>query len=92
MRARVDAGDDRGQWWWSRIIPIQSGAHQVDHMHAHSAAYPALSVAGMSESRRAPYRSTSVRDVVMRGRGIMARANGEAVEAAEVNGRPRCKS
>lgn len=88
MRARVDAGDGGGQWW-TRIIPIHSGAHQADHMHAHSAAYPALPVAGMSESRRAPHRNTSVRDVVMRGRGIVARANGEAAEA---NGRPRCKS
>lgn len=88
MRARVVAGDDGGRWW-TRIIPIHNGAHQADHMHAHSAAYPALSVAGMSESRRAPHRSTSVRDVVARGRGIMARANGEAVEA---DARPNCKS
>lgn len=88
MRARVDAGDDGGRWW-SRIIPTYDSAHQAHHMHAHSAAYPALPVAGMRESpRSAPYRSASVRDMVTRGRGIITHGNGEAAEA---NRRPKCR-
>lgn len=89
MRARVDAGGDRGRWW-TRIIPTYNSAYEVHHMHAHSAAYPALPVSGMSESpRRVPHRSALTRDMVMRGRRIMTQEDGATAEA---DGRPKCRS
>lgn len=86
MRARVDAGDGGGRWW-TRIIPGLGGGYQEQHMHAHSAAYPALPVAEMSMSpRRAPQRNPSARDTTSARGGVIARTDG----AAETNERPKC--
>lgn len=88
MRARVDAGGDGGRWW-TRIIPTYDSAYEVHHMHAHSAAYPALPVTGMSESPgRTPQRSVSTRDTPERERRIVTQEDG----AVEADGRPKCRS